>query len=52
MLIVAASFAIEGIQYLELYEATFDPWDFAAYISILIPLWIVDQVTYEGSNRR
>lgn len=50
MLIVAASFAIEGIQYLELYEATFDPWDFAAYISILIPLWIVDQVTVEGRN--
>jgi len=39
-LIVCAG--IETIQYLELYNATYDPWDFLAYISILIPLFIID----------
>ncbi len=34
---------IEGAQYLELYDATFDPWDFAAYVSILLPLYLLDR---------
>ena len=33
---------IEGAQYLNLYEATYDPWDFLAYVVILIPLFIID----------
>ncbi|NNK61973.1 MAG: hypothetical protein HKO98_02105 [Gemmatimonadetes bacterium] len=36
---------IEGAQYLELYEATFDPWDLVAYISILGPLFVIDVAT-------
>ncbi len=35
-------FGIEGAQYFNLYEATFDPLDFLAYISILIPLFLLD----------
>jgi hypothetical protein len=35
-------FGIESAQYFNLYEATFDPWDFLAYISILIPLFLLD----------
>jgi len=35
------------MQYFELYDATFDPWDLVAYISILLPLFILDQMTYE-----
>ena len=35
-------FGIETIQYLEIYEATFDPWDLLAYVSILIPLFMID----------
>jgi hypothetical protein len=35
-------FGIEGAQYLNLYKSTFDPWDFVAYISILIPLFLLD----------
>ena len=50
VIFVAVCFGIEGMQYLELYEATFDPWDFVAYISILLPLFILDQVTYEGRD--
>jgi hypothetical protein len=37
--------AIEGVQYLGLYGATFDPWDFIAYISILVPLFLIDRAT-------
>ena len=33
---------IEGAQYLNLYEATYDPWDFLAYVVILIPLFLID----------
>ena len=35
-------FAIEGAQYLNLYDSTYDPWDLLAYISILFPLFILD----------
>jgi len=33
---------IEAAQYFKLYDATYDPWDFLAYISILIPLFLID----------
>jgi len=39
-LIVCA--VIETVQYFKLYDATFDIWDFFAYVSILIPLFLVD----------
>jgi len=34
---------IEGAQYFKLYDATFDPLDFLAYGSILIPLYFLDR---------
>ena len=34
---------IESAQYLNLYESTYDPWDFLAYVSILIPVYVVDK---------
>ncbi|MCF8390371.1 MAG: hypothetical protein K9H12_06735 [Bacteroidales bacterium] len=33
---------IEGLQYFDFYSSTYDPWDFLAYISFLIPLFIID----------
>lgn len=33
---------IEGAQYFNLYKATYDPWDFLAYVVILIPLFLID----------
>ncbi|NOX17713.1 MAG: hypothetical protein GXO87_05460 [Chlorobi bacterium] len=33
---------IETAQYFKLYNATFDAWDFLAYGSILIPLFLID----------
>lgn len=40
MLIVA--FGIETMQYFEIYDSTFDPFDLLAYISILLPLFVLD----------
>lgn len=42
IIFVLVCFAIEGAQYFDLYEATFDPWDLAAYVSILMPIYILD----------
>ena len=42
LIFLAACTAIEGAQFLGLYDATFDPHDFLAYISILVPLFIID----------
>jgi hypothetical protein len=36
-------FGIETLQYFKIYDSTFDTWDFLAYISILIPLFLIDQ---------
>jgi len=33
---------IETAQYLELYDSIFDPWDFVAYASLLIPFYLID----------
>ena len=33
---------IEGMQYFEVYDATYDPWDLVAYVSLLIPVFIID----------
>lgn len=42
---------IEGAQYLNLYEATYDPWDFLAYISILIPIFLLDSMQFSTKKR-
>ena len=39
---VLVAFSIEILQFFKVYESTFDPWDFAAYISILIPIFLLD----------
>ncbi|MBN1781496.1 hypothetical protein JW948_10250 [bacterium] len=43
-------FGIETAQYLHLYDATFDPWDFLAYISILAPLFLLDTCVSMGDD--
>jgi len=42
IIFLIVSFGIETAQYFELYDSTFDPWDYLAYVSILIPLFLVD----------
>jgi hypothetical protein len=36
---------IELAQYFQLYDSTYDPWDFLAYISILLPIFLIDSYT-------
>ena len=50
LILIAASYGIETAQYLNLYEATFDPWDFLAYVSILFPLFLIDIWLRAGSE--
>lgn len=45
VILVLVAFAIEAAQYLEFYEATFDPLDLLAYVSLLVPLHVVDRLT-------
>ncbi len=42
LIFVLVCFLIEGAQYLELYDATFDPWDLLAYLSLITPAFILD----------
>jgi len=42
IILLFVCFGIEIMQYFNLYESTYDPWDFIAYISILVPLFIID----------
>lgn len=39
---ILAAYIIEGAQYLEWYDATFDPFDLIAYISLLFPVYMLD----------
>jgi len=43
LLISGICFLIETSQYFNLYDAYFDPWDYLAYISILIPCYLIDK---------
>lgn len=46
LIFVAVCSVIEGAQYFALYDTTFDPWDFLAYVSVLVPLFPIDRATY------
>ncbi len=35
-------FMIETLQYFNIYDSTFDLWDLLAYVSILIPIFLLD----------
>jgi len=39
---VFVCFVVENMQYLNLYDSTYDSWDFAAYISLLTPIFLLD----------
>jgi hypothetical protein len=47
VIFVFVCFAIEIAQYFGLYDATFDPWDFIAYLSLLIPVFVMDKILEE-----
>jgi len=43
VLIVATCFFVEVAQYLRLYESTYDPFDLVAYVSLIVPCYIIDR---------
>jgi hypothetical protein len=43
VLIIAARFLIEAAQYLQLYESHYDPFDFLAYVSLVVPCYMIDR---------
>ena len=42
LLISGVCIAIETSQYYQIYEAYFDPYDYLAYISLILPFFLVD----------
>jgi len=45
LIFLLVAFGIEGAQYFNLYDATFDVFDLVAYVSILIPMYLIDLKT-------
>ena len=52
VLFLTVCFTIELLQYLQIYESTFDPWDLLAYISILIPVFLIDKYLIKQSHKK
>jgi len=50
LIFIVVCFGIEGAQYLDLYESTYDPWDLLAYLSLLLPLYSIDLFFYSTSR--
>ena len=46
ILLLTACFGIETLQYFKIYNSTFDLFDLLAYISIIVPLFIIDTNIY------
>ncbi len=44
ILMVLVSYGIESLQFFKIYDSTFDPWDLMAYVSILIPVYLLDLI--------
>ena len=42
---------IEGLQYFNLYDSTYDPWDLLSYISLLVLLYLVDSYQIKHASR-
>ena len=47
LIFLMVCFGIESLQFFKLYDSTFDPWDLLAYVSILIPLFLIDLLLSE-----
>lgn len=48
LMLLAVAFGIETLQYFKLYHSTFDPCDFLAYGSILVPAYLIDRGGING----
>ena len=46
IIFIFVCFGIELLQYFKVYESTYDPWDFLAYISLLLVVFLMDYRQY------
>ena len=51
LIFLAFLFGIETLQYFKVYNSTFDPYDFLAYISLLVPFYMVDRYIEEKDRK-
>jgi hypothetical protein len=51
LIFLIVCFGIEAAQYLGWYDATFDPFDLLAYVSLLLPIYIIDRYQQKYSRR-
>jgi hypothetical protein len=51
VLFITICFGIETLQYFNIYNSTFDFWDLLAYISILIPFYLLDLFLIKKNER-
>lgn len=52
VLFLTICFGIELLQYFQIYESTYDTWDLLAYISILIPIFLIDKMLIKQSHKK
>jgi hypothetical protein len=43
LLVFGVGVAIETSQYFKFYDATFDPYDYLAYATLLLPIYLLDK---------
>lgn len=51
IIFIFVCFGIEMMQYFEVYDSTYDPWDLLAYVSFLVPLYILDLIVSENTEQ-
>ncbi len=51
LFVVSLCFVIEFMQFLKLYESTFDPCDLAAYVSLVLPCFVADSALLARKKR-
>ena len=51
IIFVLVCVTIETLQYFQVYDSTFDKWDFLAYFSILTPLYLIDNRIVRIGNK-
>jgi len=52
VLVFGMGVVIETSQYFRFYDATFDPYDYAAYLSLLLPCYLVDVHLQRRRNKK
>jgi hypothetical protein len=51
LLVFGIGVVIETSQYFKIYDATFDPYDYIAYMSLLLPCYLLDKYFQRRRNQ-